>query len=462
MDVKELITKALEKANELFRDGYLAESEEMYRQILRVDPNNVEAMEIGSLVVSKNGKATEAKTWIVDALMVDNTNFRLFNNLGLIHSSINETDRAIWCFNKALELRPDLSYLKTNIAIEHKKTGNYEKAIDVLHKASKDHPDCEHVFFNYGAVVQEMGDPAAAVPLYQRAIKIKYDFPVCHYNLSACWFLLDQYEKAWPEYEWRWKQFDRFAKKRDRFTKPYWSGENLDGKTLVLYIEQGLGDLVMTSRFVPILEEMGAKVIVECPTIAHGLFHCETCVSYTGDMDYHCSLLSVPGVLGCEISGKPYLDRKEGKGIGICWAGSPLHPNDRNRSCSLKHFGIFPGELYGFQKDCRPHVYSDGSVIDFSEANVKFINLADRMVDLSATAKLLGEMDLVVTVDTCVAHLAGAVGVNTFLMLPKVADWRWGLGARTKWYSSMKIFRQSKVGEWGPAFDEALKEYRRQ
>jgi hypothetical protein len=242
-------------------------------------------------------------------------------------------------------------------------------------------------------------------------------------------------------------------------------------------MEQGSGDAIMMCRYVKELQSMGAEVVMEIPAPLVSLMKClgvEVCETYMGKADYHCSMLSIPGVLGISYDSikatsglfdkalypsTPDWNKYTGMRVGICWAGSPQHPNDRNRSVMLRHFKHLGGTLFGLQKDVRPHAYTDGAIINYMDGaeGIKFIDLSEHMGDFQKTLNLITNMDVIITVDTALAHLAGSIYKPTFLLLPNLPDWRWRLeGDRTKWYPSMKLYR-NKSG-WEEVFDRVEKD----
>jgi tetratricopeptide (TPR) repeat protein len=263
IEIENLIKESLKKAFECYTCGDYSQAEELYRQILRVDRHNMDALEIGSLTICQNGKPDEAKEWAVKALSRDHNNFKLYNNLGLIHGSLKEHDQAIRCFKIAINKEPSEAFLYSNLAIQHKSRGQLEEACKVIEEAIDKGNESDHLYFNYGAIVHEFGMYKKAINLYKKAIKINPEMAISHYNLSACQLLLGDYENGWKEYEWRWKQFEKFATIRNKFSKPYYEGQSLKNKTIVLYCEQGIGDAIMMSRYIPTLKNMGARIVLE-------------------------------------------------------------------------------------------------------------------------------------------------------------------------------------------------------
>jgi len=475
-EIDNLVSEALKKASSKYINKQFNESEELYRQILRVDIDNQEAMEMLSLTLSQNFKHDEAKQIGEKALSRDPSNYKVYNNLALINGTAGDHDEAVRLFKIAIKLNPSEAFLYTNLAIEIKKQGNEELALSMMADTAKRYSNSHHVWFNYGALAQEFGMYSLAKELYEKALYISPEMSVCHYNLSAVHFLLREYTEGWAEYEWRWKQFENLWKIRARIGLPYWSGESLAGKTILLYGEQGVGDTIMFARFVKDVKNLGAKTILLIVPTLYDLFRScsgvdELVTVFHTYADYQCSLMSIPGILGMEYSdiscphrylsptglGDGDWDDYQGLKIGICWAGNPQHPNDRNRSIPLHHFESLSGfNLFSLQKDRRPHVYPDIGVVDYcANTNLQFVDMSEYMTDFNKTAKILDRLDVVVTADTALAHLSGALGKRTYVMLPKGPDWRWGLNdSTTNWYDDMTLCRQTTKGDWGGVFSE--------
>src|SRR5581483_7729436 len=194
-EIELLIKQALDKAFEYFKQGDYRNAEELYRQILRIDKDNSLALQMVSLAINHNGKNQEALEYAKIALKKDPNNFNFINNIALIYSSANDHKRAIEFFEKAIKIAPNESFLYVNLAIEYKKIGQIGKSFECFNKITND--KSEHSLFNYGAFLHELGRIEEAIFWYEKALKINYNLPVCHYNLSACLFLLEKYEKAW-------------------------------------------------------------------------------------------------------------------------------------------------------------------------------------------------------------------------------------------------------------------------
>ena len=331
------------------------------------------------------------------------------------------------------------------------------------------------------AALQEKGRLKESIEAYYQAIHLQPDHAESHVNLGIIFLLKGNFLQGWKEYEWRWKCNDPQTDRR-HFVQPAWNGSSLNGKTIFLYAEQGFGDTIQFIRYVNMLAVYEVDIIVECQPELLKLFEnidaiTELIVSRESqpDFDVHASLLSLPGILGTGIesipSEVPYLFPKSSPfvclssnsklKVGIVWAGNLKHPNDSNRSIDLHQFSVLfdigDCEFYSLQigaerDDIIAYNYS-GTIID----------LGINFTDFFDTATAILELDLVISVDTAVAHLTGALGKQVWTLLPYMSDWRWMLDREdTPWYPSMRLFRQSETRDWSGVFDQvrlALEQY---
>lgn len=467
-----LVKNALDKAFRYFCSNDYENAEELYRQILRVQPNNLDALQMCGLTCAKNGNYSDGEQFIKKSIELAPDNFKTYNNLALVQSCGGNCLGAIETLCQAISIAPHQAYLYTNLAIEYKKAGLLEKAKETFEKASTENPHCEHVLFNHAAFVHEYGDLGTAQELYLKALEVKDDFPVCHYNLSSCYFLQGNYADGWKEYEWRWQYFPQFAKVRDRFSQPYWDGSQCE--RLFLYTEQGIGDTFMFLRYLPLVRKLAKHITLECVPELKSLLREHVDKIYTSgpipDFDVHCSLLSLPLLLGGEIPAplsyrSTNIPNEESWGsypqmrVGIVWGGSPIHPNDSNRSCYLKHFHKLqmPGvKLFSLQK----HHFSRLDGINLLEGgkDMNLVDLKEFITTWDDTAGIIEQLDLIICVDTAIAHLAASMGKPVWMLLPFVPDWRWGMkGMDTQWYPSMVLFRQPSIGDWESVFNKVSK-----
>lgn len=447
MEIPELVKEAVGRAAHLFQSGRCTLAEEMYRQVLRVDSSNLDAINMLPLVVASNGRAEEAEILAKEAVHRSPRNFQLYNNLGMILGTLNKHDEAIICFIKATDLQPEASFVFSNMALEYKRVGNHALALRTFENAIKN--GCEHAYFNYGAYLDEIGKQDQAIKYYEEAVKINPEFAVAHYNLASDYLLLGNFEQGWKEYEWRWKAYPQFGRVRDGFGKPTWNGEK--DKKVLFFCEQGAGDLIQFMRYLPLVK--AKKVYLECQPDIRGIVDAET--EYE-DFDCQYSLLDLPKMFGIYWNGSYVKSSgvasnewdKYGFKVGIAWAGNPRHPNDARRSRWLKDFEalVMPGvSLFSLQKDLRKRYWPNSGEVDLTlGANLPLVDLSEHLVDFNALANCIEQMDLIITVDTAIAHLAGAMDKPVWVLLPKPCDWRWLLsGDRTPWYPSMRLFRGS-------------------
>jgi hypothetical protein len=289
--------------------------------------------------------------------------------------------------------------------------------------------------------------------------------------LAVVALIRGDYASGWREAEWRWKCKD-FSSPKRQWSKPQWKGEQLNGETILLHAEQGFGDTVQFVRYAPMVAERGGKVILECPAVLHRLLKnlpgIAGIVPETAqpEFDLQCPLLSLPLAFGtlldtvpnrvpyltpepqlCEQWGKLIGERASGLKVGLTWAGSPTHQNDRKRSLTLNQLlplaqaaGV---TFFSLQKGPAAQQANDPAI------GFPIADLTARLTDFADTAAMISQLDLVITVDTVIAHLAGALGKPVWVFLPRVPDWRWMLDREdTPWYPTMRLFRQEVHGQW--------------
>ena len=348
----------------------------------------------------------------------------------------------------------------------HLNLGNAHAEMDVpdlaerhIRRAIALDPAMAEAHASLGHLLTAQGRMAEALATTQRAIALQPDMAAAHWNHGVALLLSGDMEAGWEEYEWRKRRFP------DSFTTlpaPQWDGGPLDGRRILVLAEQGLGDTIQFARYLPLLARRGAQVAVECaPSLAPllGTLPGVTAVPWGSrpPHDLWIDQMSLPRVFGTTVATVPaaagYLrpdpvrfaqwDRllPPGRRVGLAWAGNPLHSNDRRRS--------MPAELLA------PLLAIEGCVFVSLQLGARAGELpgladpADRLGDWADTAGLLAALDLVISVDTAVAHLAGALAVPTWLMLPHAPDWRWMLGRDdTPWYAATRLFRQAAPGDW--------------
>ncbi len=339
--------------------------------------------------------------------------------------------------------------------------GDREEAIAQYEQALAVQPDRAETHYNLGSALHRQGRYAEALARYGRALALKPNYAQAHLNRSLTLLLTGRFDEGWPEYEWRFDvaRYDR------RFDRPLWSGNPLAGQSILIHAEQGFGDALQFVRFVPAVAQRGGRVVLEVPAslvrLARTVAGASEVVA-AGDplpeFECHCPLLSLPRVFKTNLANipnaVPYLSVPaessaawaervaiaSGLKVGVVWAGTAVGAIDLRLLQPL--WEVDGVSWFSLQVGDSAR---DLSLLD----RVKIVDLSPWLADFAETAAAICHLDLVITVDTSVAHLAGALGRPTWLMLPHPPEWRWLLDRDdSPWYPSARLFRQSKAGDW--------------
>lgn len=403
-----------------------------------------------------------------------------FTNRGITLEKLCKFEEALASHDKAIELRPHYADAFSNRGIVLTLMMRLKEAIASYERAIELDPNHSESFSNLGFALKESMQFDLALQAYDRSIDLRPEYDDAYWNKSLTLLLLGDFINAWSLYEWRWKR-DEFAKFRRNFTKPVWLGsEDISNRTILLHAEQGLGDTIQFCRYAKLVKKRGAQVILEVPrsliNLLHGLDgvdHLIMAGDPLPDFDYHCPLLSLPLAFETNLDSipqpTPYLcvepikltvwrDRlgeKTKPRIGLVWSGNVDHKNDRNRSIALIELitNLSPDyEYVSLQKEVREN---DRKAL--SESPIR--HYEEYLLDFTDTAALCDLVDLVISVDTSVAHLAGSIGKKTWLLLPYVPDWRWLLNrSDSPWYVSMLLYRQNHDRQWSPVLKRLNKD----
>jgi tetratricopeptide (TPR) repeat protein len=335
---------------------------------------------------------------------------------------------------------------------------------------------------NRGNVLNDLKRYDEALVNFDRAIALNPNYAQANVNMGLLLLLLGNYADGWPLYEWRWK-ITPYKYASRSFSQPLWLGEtSIAGKTILLYSEQGFGDAIQFVRYVPMVTSLGADVILEIqadlvPLVGH--LSSSSRIIAKGDQlpefNFHCPLMSLPLALGTTSTEKipssvPYLTlassirnkwhdrlgKRVRPRVGLVWSGNPCHQNDRNRSIRLRIFEPLLSmdlDFHVLQKEIRDD--DRVTVLEFNNIQLH----ENEISDFSDTAALISELDLVISVDTSVAHLAGALGKEVWILLPFSPDYRWMLHRTdTPWYPTARFFRQSEIGNWQSVIADVVTE----
>ncbi|MBA4367554.1 MAG: hypothetical protein C0403_07935, partial [Desulfobacterium sp.] len=388
-------------------------------------------------------------------------------------------------FRKAIQIQPDYAEAYNNLgSLIEQSNGNLQEAVDLYHQAILIQNDFIEPRINLGVIDLYQGRVDDAERCFRQVMEMNPENVDGHFSLSLAMLLKGDFENGWKEYEWRLKR-DRWKNSCPyRFTIPRWDGMPFHGKRLFVYGEQGLGDVLQFSRYLPMVKALGGTVVFETSKLLFHIFQgfpgtdevverpCSSDVNK--EFSVHIPLLSLPGIFKTTLStipaDIPYLKAdlqkandwkqklcdKEMK-IGIVWAGNPDNKDDQYRSCRLTDFLPLlqiPGvRCYGLQKG------EPSKEVMQLPHGMDFINLGEELVDFSDTAGVIDNLDLIISVDTAVVHLAGAMGKPVWNLRPAIPYWVWMMDREdTPWYPTMRIFRQKELGNWHDVMKKAARE----
>ncbi len=379
-------------------------------------------------------------------------------------------------FKTSLHIKPDQLNVMTNLGIVFHYLGRFEESKDILLDVLDIEKDNFDAKINLAANYYELGDFQKSKELYEEILRTNPDDAIAHFNYSLLLFTIGEYEKALEEYEWRFKTW---GKKEPLPNIPYWKGENLNGKRVIVFAEQGLGDAIQFVRYVNELRKENAYVILQTRELLFEIFRNsdiadEIIIDLSGTIsaDYKVFLMSIPGIVRkfpLEVT-TPYIKSIESSSddisapaekfkVGIVWRGNDKHIYDFKRSVNIKTLKKLlvneNVEFYSFQYD----VTKEEEVV---LRKYGVYDLSDRLPSFLENAKFLTNVDLVISIDSAVAHLAGAMGKEVWVAIPKVSDWRWNnSNGSTPWYKSMRLYRQNVSGEWKEVFERIEKDLKR-
>jgi tetratricopeptide (TPR) repeat protein len=496
-----------------------AEARASFEEALRIWPDFAEAHNSMGVLLREAGEHSGACACFENALGLKDDFAAAHNNLGKAHEGEGRLEDAARCYRRAVELQPNGTLFLINLGNALVSQGQPDEAIPLYRRAIGLQPAEAAYLSNLGNALTLVGRPDEGEAYCRQALRLKPDFADAYHNLGitfgargaieralefnaealrlspdhvgarncqAMWRLqMGDFARGWEDYEWRWKK----AKVTPReFTQPLWDGSPLEGRTILIHTEQGLGDTLQFIRYAPLIKRRGGTLIVECPTalgpLLAGCAGIDRLIARGAPpppFDVHAPLLSLPRILGTTLANVPaevpYLVadadlveswRSELSGIpgikiGIAWQGNPRFPADCMRSIPLTHFTplaqVEGVRLFSLQKGAGreqlPAVSSYLPVID----------LADRLDETTGgfmdTAAVMKSLDLVVTSDTAVAHLAGGLGVPVWVALGVGSDWRFLQGREdSPWYPTMRLFRQTQMRDWDSVFDRIAAELR--
>jgi len=459
--------------------GNFAAYEKQLRAILNKQPNHFGAnCDLGVFLITQH-RFEEAVEVLRDASDAPEVFGGVFANLGNAHVLLNQMSEAKSAFEQAVELEPENPEFLLGLATAERNLGNLTSALPHCTQIVSLAPDSAPARNLLGTVQRELGNFDAAMESFEQSLTLDSDFSAARINRGLLRLLTGNWEQGFSDFEARLKD-PNYATVRAGVNCQRWDGDDIQGKSVFLYAEQGFGDTIQNIRFAKSVAESGAQVVVQAQSEIVDLLagiHDSIRVFSPGEKipetDVFASLLSLPHLIGVksedDISMEPYLfaraitgneSKRLGSGkikVGINWAGAPGHKEDYKRSIdpslftSLAKFeGIRFFNLYFGGSRTQPDIFDESSGVH------------DLVADFSDSAAIIDNLDLVISVDTATVHLAGALGKKCWALIPYVPDWRWSMERTdTRWYGSVRLFRQPKLNDWGSVMDEVTDELSR-
>jgi tetratricopeptide (TPR) repeat protein len=471
-----------ERGNTLSELGRYQEALASFDRILDMNPDHPGALSGRGNALTNLGRYDEALASHDRALQLRPNYPEAHNNRAITLMSLNRLEEAVASYDRAIEQRPNFAEALNNRGNALKNLQRTDEAMDSFARAIIIRPDYANAYCNRGVVHMEAKRLVQALADFETALVLQADNAQAHFNAANCRLLLGDFEHGWEENEWRWK-IEQARNHKPHFAEPQWTGrEEIAGKTMLLHAEQGLGDTIQFFRYVRLVKARGARVIVQVqPELKRFLSEQAGAdiILARGErlppFDMHCPLLSLPRAFGTRLATIPpinpqlaarrelaqiwdsRLGPKTKLRVGIAWSGRRTHKNDHNRSIdllALLGFAKLPIQLVSLQKELRA---GDEKTLGVKGSNI--IHFGPSLTDFAETAALSSLMDLIISVDTSVAHLGASLGRPTWILLPFVPDWRWLLDRTdSPWYPNVRLFRQQAPGNWTDVIAQVISE----
>ena len=455
--------KVLKLAFVAHNAGRQDEAEALCRTLVDSGRTEAQLFFLLGMVLHQTGRETEAAHWLGRAAQRQPDSARIFTGLGNVQAKLGNHAEAAVSFARAAELEPQQANYFFSLANAAYQLGDLKRATLAFQRAVELNPRDAESWNNLGKCLKESNRIHESIAAYDHALELNPRYLLALQGRSISLLAAGRLAEGLLDYELRW-----LALKPRQFSAPRWAGQPIPCKTLFLHAEQGFGDGIQSARYAKLAREHCARVILECRPELKTLFTisgvADEVIAFGEDIppcDFYTSVISLPGLLGITLENipghMPYLKAPPSTGlfatrekncrVGLAWAGSPAHSDDANRSMPLELLApvlAIPGiSFYSLQ---MPVPERDAVKLK------NFPNVADLggFQDYLATAAVVVEMDLIISVDTSVAHLAGALGKPVWTLVQFAPDWRWfaQFGDKTPWYPTMRLFRQTRRGDW--------------
>jgi tetratricopeptide (TPR) repeat protein len=456
------------------QNGVLPHADALYRQVIQADPDHAQAHHLLGILAHQQGNLDDAAALIGRATTLQPATAVFHAHLGMVHMDQKNFAAAAACFRAAVRLQPNDAAIRNSLGIALFQAGSIDESAESFRRAIRIDPTVADAHSNLGNVLKEQGQLTEALACYEEELRIHPDYHQARWNRSLVHLLNGDYEKGWPDFEFRSTRPDTVQRS---FPMPRWDGAPLADKTILVHAEYGLGDTLQFLRFLPEVQDRGGRVVFECPTALLGLLEGAPGIDQLlpagqepPKCTVHIPLMSLAGILGVRLTSLPgkspslvvaesrsrrwreELEVLAGFKIGVVWQGNPTQEEDRFRSVPLRQFAPLANvagiRLVSLQVGPGREQLS-AAPFPIADLGARFDPAS--LIDLAATLPCL---DLVVTVCTSVAHLAGAMGVPVWVALRHMPYWVWLLErSDSPWYPSAKLFRQTERGNWDGVFE---------
>ncbi len=465
--------------------GLSADAEKCYRRGLHLKPDDTQTLYTLGNVLRQQAKWSEAENCYRNVAQRNPENLDIQIQLGFVLVRQQKFDEAIEVFQRVLELRPDYHEVHNNLSYVYERQGRLEQAVSAARRAITINPQYAEGHNNLGTALKSLRRLEEACDCFRKALELQPQFPLAEFNLGTAKLLQGDFAGGWTGYD---RRSETLGQPQTDYGKPRWDGSPLQGRSILLHAEQGFGDTFQFMRYAPLVKQHAGRVIVHCQKpLTRLLSRCPGIdqLIVEGDdlpeFDVHAPLLSLPRILKTTsqsipadlpyIFADPQLVERwkqelaavDGLKVGICWQGNPEFRQDGDRSIRLKHFtplaGIAGVSLISLQKgDGVDQLQEVAGQLPVKKLGDDFDESSGAFMD---TAAVMMKLDLVVTSDTAIPHLAGALGVPVWVALSYLPEWRWMLDrSDSPWYPSMRLFRQTVRGDWDRVFKKIAEQLR--
>lgn len=448
---------------------------DLFLQVLKVAPNNPHVYLNLGVTFKAMGDMASAQTAYQNALALNPDLPEAHYNLAAILAEIDQA-QSVEAYRRAISLRPDWAEAYNGLGVVLQQQGKLNDAIANYKHAASLKPQWFLPYHNLAETFIAQGEPDLAIEYFRKSIEREPGFPVSHFDLATQLLQHGSFAEGWSEFEWRFNNGGR-TPKREGFDVPVWDGSQLDGGTILIWSEQGFGDVIQFVRYAPLVQQRVTNVwlqtdgrLARLMETCSGLSKVVTDEQPNGDFDFQIPLMSLPRIFGTTLDtvprDVPYLSAPacdhpalaalkastSRLRIGILWESGASYLNHEWRDCS-------PADFHRLSKIPEVSLYS----LQFGDSKEKLEDYPDLQItdlssaigDFATTAAFVDALDLIVTVDTAMAHLAGALGKRVWTLLNHSCDWRWLLDRNdSPWYPTMTLFRQTTFGSWTSVFEE--------